>query len=81
MTQLPDKDRRLLHLRIELDMGCKEIALIMGQTSPDAARVAIQRSLLKLARCMGQDAGNSEPPNRALTRRPGANTERAPDGS
>ena len=49
MAALSDDDRQVLHLRIELDMNYEEIAAMMGKPSGDAARMAIQRSLHRLA--------------------------------
>src|SRR6185295_11395810 len=52
MAALSDDDRQILHLRIELDMSYEEIAAMMGKPSGDAARMAIQRSLHRLANAM-----------------------------
>lgn len=49
MERLADEERRLLHLRIELDFDYAEIAAITGHATPDAARMAIRRALRKLA--------------------------------
>jgi len=48
LAELSETEQRLLHLRIELDFSYPEIAVIMGRT-PDSARMAAQRALLKLA--------------------------------
>ena len=53
MARLSDEERQLLHLRIELDLGYEEITVMMGRPSLDATRMAIQRSLHKLAITMG----------------------------
>jgi len=53
MAQLKPEERQLLHLRLELDMDYEEIAVLAGRPSPSAARMAIQRSLHRLARTMG----------------------------
>lgn len=53
MERLSEEERQLLHLRIELDLGYEEITAIMGRSSPDATRMAIQRGLQKLAITMG----------------------------
>ena len=52
MSVLSDDERQLLHLRIELDMSYEEIAVLVGKPSADAARMAIQRSLHRLAVAM-----------------------------
>lgn len=54
MARLREDERRLLHLRIELDFSYPEIAAIM-ERSPDAARVAAQRAMQKLAEIMGHE--------------------------
>ena len=53
LASLSEEERQLLHLRIELDLGYEEITAMMGRPSPDATRMAIQRSLQKLAVTMG----------------------------
>jgi RNA polymerase sigma factor (sigma-70 family) len=53
MGALSEDERQLLHLRIELDLGYEEIAVMMGRPSVDATRMAIQRALHKLAYTMG----------------------------
>ena len=53
MARLSPEDRQLLHLRIELDLSYEEIATVLARSSPNATRVAIQRSLGKLAEAMG----------------------------
>lgn len=53
MALLSEEERRLLHMRIELDLGYDEIAAMMGRSSADATRMAIQRALHKLAYTMG----------------------------
>lgn len=58
MAQLTEEEQQLLHLRIELDMSYEEIATLMGRPSPDAARMAIQRSLHRLAYAMGHPSSN-----------------------
>ncbi len=50
---LGEEERRLLHLRIELDFGYEEIAALTDRPSRDAARMAVQRALRKLAEVMG----------------------------
>jgi RNA polymerase sigma-70 factor (ECF subfamily) len=53
--QLTEEERLFIHLRIELDLSYDEIAAIMDRPSRDAARMAVQRSLRKLAEIMGDD--------------------------
>jgi RNA polymerase sigma-70 factor (ECF subfamily) len=55
LAQLTETQRRLIHLRIELDFSYEEIAAIMERQSPDAARMAVQRAVRKLAEVMGRE--------------------------
>lgn len=55
LERLSDVERELLHLRIELDFGYEEIAAMTGKPSRDAARMAIQRALARLAEEMGHE--------------------------
>ena len=57
LGQLTETQRRLIHLRIELDFSYEEIAAIMERQSPDAARMAVQRAVRKLAEVMGRERG------------------------
>jgi RNA polymerase sigma factor (sigma-70 family) len=53
LERLGMDDRELLHLRIELDFGYEEIATMTGRATRDAARMAVQRALGRLAEAMG----------------------------
>jgi RNA polymerase sigma factor (sigma-70 family) len=53
MEAVDDEDRRILHLRIDLDFDFDEIAAMTGRPSPNAARMAFQRALGRLAEAMG----------------------------
>jgi len=55
MEQLGEEERQLLHLRIELDFDHAEIAAMTGRPSPDAARMAVQRALKRLAGIMDHE--------------------------
>lgn len=55
LAGLTDAERELLHLRLELDFDYEEIAGMTGKPSRDAARVAIQRALARLAERMGHE--------------------------
>lgn len=55
MARLEEEDRELLHLRIELDFDYQEIAAMTGRPSRDAARMAVQRALSRLADAMGHE--------------------------
>lgn len=53
LERLSDGERHLIHFRIELDFSYEEIAAIMERSSPDAARMAVQRAVRRLAEVMG----------------------------
>lgn len=55
LAGLSAEDCELLHLRLELDFGHAEIAAMTGRPSPDAARMAVQRALGRLAEAMGHE--------------------------
>jgi len=52
---LGPEDQELLHLRLELDFDYGEIAGMTGRPSRDAARMAVQRALGRLAEAMGHE--------------------------
>jgi RNA polymerase sigma-70 factor (ECF subfamily) len=49
---LPDGERDLVVARLELGYSYEQIALITGRNSPDAARMALKRALVRLAERM-----------------------------
>lgn len=53
LERLSDVERQLIHFRIELDFSYEEIAAAMDRGSRDAARMAVQRAIRKLAKAMG----------------------------
>ncbi len=55
LARLDEDDQQLLHLRIELDFDYEEIAAMTGRKSRDAARMAIQRALARLAEAMDHE--------------------------
>jgi RNA polymerase sigma-70 factor (ECF subfamily) len=55
LSRLAEEDRQLIHLRIELDFDYREIAEMTERASSDAARMAIQRALARLAEQMGHE--------------------------
>ncbi len=55
LAGLDPDDQELLHLRIELDFDYEEIAAMTGRASRDAARMAVQRALARLADGMGHE--------------------------
>ena len=55
LAALAGDDQELLHLRLELDFDYGEIAAMTGRPSRDAARMAVQRALGRLAEEMGHE--------------------------
>jgi RNA polymerase sigma-70 factor (ECF subfamily) len=53
LARLDEDDQALVLSRIELGMSYKEIAIATKRPSPDAARMAVGRALVKLAEGMG----------------------------
>jgi RNA polymerase sigma-70 factor (ECF subfamily) len=49
LTELRDEDREAIIARIELERSYEEMARMLGKPSRDAARVAVQRALVRLA--------------------------------
>ena len=50
MTALASEEREVIIGRVELGLSYAELATVMGRPSADAARMAVARALLKLAR-------------------------------
>jgi RNA polymerase sigma factor (sigma-70 family) len=57
LALLRDEDRAVLFLKIEMDMSPAEIAEALDKPSPDAARKAINRALIRLAEEMTVECG------------------------
>lgn len=55
LASLHERERELLHLRIELDFDYEEISTMTGKSSRDAVRMAVQRALARLAEAMGHE--------------------------
>jgi len=49
LTRLGKEEQALLVARLELGYSYEQVALATGRPTPDAARVAIRRAILKLA--------------------------------
>ena len=52
LSELRDEDRELIIARVEWDLDYDEIAATLNKPTPNAARVAVGRALLKLAEAM-----------------------------
>ena len=59
MEQLEPAEQEAIIGRIELNLSYKELAQALGRPSPDAARMAVGRALVKLARLMNHDGRSS----------------------
>ncbi len=55
MAALSAADQEVLHLRLELHFEFDEIAAMTGKPTRDAARMAVQRALARLAEGMGHE--------------------------
>jgi RNA polymerase sigma-70 factor (ECF subfamily) len=55
LEALREEERDLIVARIELGLSYAEIALHLGKPSPDAARMAVTRALVRLAEEMGHE--------------------------
>lgn len=55
LGRLSDVDRELIVGRIELDFSYEQLALATSKPTPDAARMALRRALIRLATEMGVD--------------------------
>jgi RNA polymerase sigma-70 factor (ECF subfamily) len=55
LERLNDEERQAVHMRVELRCGYREIAEALDKPSEDAARMAVSRALVKLAKEMGHE--------------------------
>jgi RNA polymerase sigma factor (sigma-70 family) len=55
LDRLDEDDRSLIVARIEMALAFDEIARMTGRPTPDAARMAVSRALVKLAAKMDRD--------------------------
>ena len=56
LADLRDEEREAIIARVELGHSWDELAAMLGKTSPDAARMATQRALVRLAMKMNHAA-------------------------
>lgn len=56
LARLREEDRQAVVARVELGLSYAEVATALGKSSPDAARMAVARALVKLAQEMGKPA-------------------------
>ncbi len=57
MERLKPEDQAAIFLRIELDLSYGDLAELLGKPSPDAARMAARRALLRLAEKIRDEYG------------------------
>ena len=55
LKRLPRRDQRLIVGRLELGYSFRQLGAVDGRASPDAARMALKRALVRLAAEMGDD--------------------------
>lgn len=60
LQRLTEEERELIVARIELGLTYAELASVLGRPSPDAARMAVGRALVRLAEEMGGAAASSD---------------------
>jgi RNA polymerase sigma-70 factor, ECF subfamily len=53
LSELRAEDREAIIARLELGQSYEEVAAILGKPTPNAARVAVQRAVIRLAEKMG----------------------------
>ena len=57
LATLRREDRELVVARIELGYTNKEIAELLDRPTPNAARMAVERAIIRLAKEMGKTQG------------------------
>jgi RNA polymerase sigma-70 factor (ECF subfamily) len=55
LARLPEGDRELVIARFELGLSYPEIAVATGRSTPNAARMALVRALVKLSEALGHE--------------------------
>ena len=55
LSRLSDEDREAIVARMELDCSYDQLAEVLGKPTPDAARMAARRALVRLAKEMKRD--------------------------
>jgi RNA polymerase sigma-70 factor (ECF subfamily) len=56
LQRLRQEDREAIVARVEMDYSYDQVAVALGKPSPDAARMAVSRALLRLAEEMSGGA-------------------------
>jgi RNA polymerase sigma factor (sigma-70 family) len=57
LTRLRPEEREAIVARVEMDGSYHDVAVALGKPSPDAARMAVSRALLRLAQEMSREQG------------------------
>ena len=55
LAELPEAERAMVVSRVEFGLSWHDIAALSGKPSADAARMAVSRALVQVARAMGTD--------------------------
>lgn len=55
LARLSDDDRQAIIARVEMDASNEEIAKLLGKPTPNAARMGVERALVRLAREMQKE--------------------------
>jgi RNA polymerase sigma-70 factor (ECF subfamily) len=55
LAELPEAERAMVVSRLEFGLSWHDIAALSGKPSADAARMAVSRALVQIARAMGAD--------------------------
>ena len=59
LTRLSAEEREAVIARVELRLSYREIAAALGKPSPDAARMAVARALVRLPRALNQEGAST----------------------
>jgi len=55
LAELPEDERTMVVSRVEFGLSWRDVAALSGKPSADAARMAVSRALVQVARAMGAD--------------------------
>jgi RNA polymerase sigma factor (sigma-70 family) len=61
LARLKDSERQAIVLRVERGLSYEEVAIRLGKRSPDAARMAVSRAIVRLADIMAKKSLTREP--------------------
>ena len=61
LARLKESERQAIVLRVERGLSYEEVAIRLGKRSPDAARMAVSRAIIRLADIMAKKSLTREP--------------------